>query len=102
QLRDRVLGYRGGGVYVDDHLDAARIARIDAHVDDTADADPEVAHRRAPIEAAHAAGEVDLVAIVVAMLAGVGIPVDEQHAEQAHEQHEGPDRRVVRLTLHAR
>ena len=52
-------------------------------LEDAADADAQVAHRRAAVEAADAAVEVDLVAVVVAVLAGVGVPVDEQRGERA-------------------
>ena len=102
QLRDGMRRYRRGGIDVDDHLDAAGIARVDVHVDHAADTDAEVTHRRAPLETADAAAEVDLVAVVVAVLAGVGIPVDEQRSQQRHQQHERADRGVVRFTFHVR
>src|SRR6266403_858012 len=102
QLRHGVRRYRRGGIDVDDHLDAAGIARVDVQFDHAADTDTEVTHRRAPLEAADAAAEVNLVAVVAAVLAGVGIPVDEQRSQQRHQQHEGTDRGVVRFTFHVR
>jgi hypothetical protein len=100
QLCDRIGRDRCPRIDVGDHLDAARVARIDANIGNPADADAQIAHRSASFQAADAAGEKDLVAVVVAVLAGVRVPVDEQRAEQRHHQYKRADRGVVGLTLH--
>ena len=46
QLRERRRCNRRARVDVDDHLDAAGVARIDAHAHDAADLYSEIAHRR--------------------------------------------------------
>src|SRR5207248_5652427 len=84
------------------HLHTAGVARIDVHADDPPDTYPEVAHGRASLQPADAALEVDFVAVVVAMLAGIGVPEDEQGSDQRDEQHERADRGVIRFTLHER
>ena len=87
-------------VDVDDDLHAAGVARIDVHGHHATHVDAQVAHRCAPGQAADAAVEIDFVAGEVAVLARIGVPVDEQAGHGDDQQHEGADGRIVCFTLH--
>ena len=67
---------------------------------DPADRDAEVAHRAAFGEAGHAALEVDLVALLFLAIRAVRVPEHEARGERDDEEHEGPDRDVVRFPIH--
>ena len=77
------------------------VARVDIHPQHTADTHAEIANRGSPLEAAHAAIEVYLVALVDPVLATVRIPIDEQRANERDYENEGADRSVVCVTFHA-
>ena len=74
QARARRRGDRRSAIDFGNDDDASRIVAIDIDATDAADIDAQIANRTAPLEAAHAAGEVDLVQLVVARIVRVRLP----------------------------
>ncbi len=83
-----------------DRNDAAGIALVDRQAPHAADVDAEIAHRAAAIQSAHAAGEVDLVQLVVAGVVRVRVPEHEGDGHGQDQQDEGTDGDIVGFALH--